>query len=122
MNQFCMYCLTLTSEVNRLPLRDFFKGIRNGIIAGREIWTVWRVTENLPLEFLQEYRDCVGCMRPCIVMEQNDPTGELAWLFRFDGLMKGGQDLRVMLGIHCCPMLQEVLSEGGLLGQRRMSA
>ena len=42
-------------------------------------------------EFLQECRDCVGRMRPCIVMEPNDPMGELAWSFRFDRLAKGGQ-------------------------------
>ena len=73
-------------------------GTKNGIITGREVWTVWRVTENLPLEFLQECRDCVGRMRPCIVMEQNDPMGELAWSFRFDRLAKGGQGLQVTLG------------------------
>ena len=33
------------------------------------------MTENLPLEFLQECRDCVAHMRPCIVVEQNDPMG-----------------------------------------------
>ena len=30
---------------------------KNGIIGGREVWTVWRVSENLPLEFLQECRE-----------------------------------------------------------------
>ena len=73
------------------------------------------VTENLPLEFLQEYRDCVGRMRPCIVMEQNGLMGELAWLFLFDRLVKGGQGLRVTLGIHCCPVLQEVYQKGAIL-------
>ena len=29
-----------------------FLGTKNGIIAGREVWTLWRVTENLPLEFM----------------------------------------------------------------------
>ena len=41
----------------------------------REVWTVWRVTKNLPLEFLQECCDYVGRMRPWIVVKQNDPTG-----------------------------------------------
>ena len=75
---------------------------------------VWRVTENLPLEFLQECRDCVGHIRPCIVVEQNDPMGELAWSFRFDLLAKGGQGLRVTLGIHCYPALQEVYQKGAV--------
>ena len=88
---------------------------KNGIIAGREVWVVWRVTENLSLDFLQECYDCVGCMRPCIVMEQNDPTYELAWLFQFDSLAKGGQGLRVMLSIHCCPALQGVYQKGAVL-------
>ena len=70
------------------------------------------MTEDLSLEFLQECRDCVGHMRPCIVVEQNDHTDELAWSFRFDRLAKGGQGLRVMLGIHCCPALQEVYQKG----------
>ena len=48
-------------------------------------------------------------------MEQNDPTGELAWSFRFDRLPKGGQGLRVMLGIHCCPALQEVYQKQAVL-------
>ena len=48
-------------------------GAKNGIIKGRKVWTVWRVTENHPLGFVQECRDCVGHMRSCIVMEQNDP-------------------------------------------------
>ena len=48
-------------------------------------------------------------------MEQNDPKDELAWSFRFDSLAKGGQGLRVTLGIHCCPALQGNLSEGGRL-------
>ena len=56
-----------------------------------------------PLEFLHECCDCVGSMRPYIVMEQNDPTGELAWLFRFDLLAKGG---------HCCSTLQEFYQKG----------
>ena len=51
-------------------------------------------------------------MRPCIVGEQNDPTGELAWSFQFDCLVKDGQGLRVMLGIHCYPALQEVYQKG----------
>ena len=42
------------------------------IVRGREVWTLWRVTENLPLKFLQECRDCVGRMRPCIVVEKNE--------------------------------------------------
>ena len=75
------------------------------------------MTENFPLEFLQECRDCVGRMRPCIVVEQNEPTGELAWLFRFDRLVKGNQGLRVMLGSHCCPMLQEVYQKGASSAQ-----
>ena len=54
---------------------SLFWGTKNGVIAGRKIWTVWKVTENLPLEFLQECSDCVGRMRPCIVVEQKDPTG-----------------------------------------------
>ena len=70
------------------------------------------MTENLLLEFLQECRDCVGRMRSYIVLEQNDPTGELSWSFRFDRLAKGGQGLRVTLGIHCCPALQEAYQEG----------
>ena len=49
----------------------------NGVITGREVWTVWRMTEILPIEFLQECHDCAGCLRPCFVMEQNGPTGEL---------------------------------------------
>ena len=53
--------------------------------------------------------------RPCIVVEQNDPTGELAWLFRFDCLANGGQDLRIMLCIHCCPTLQEIYEKGAIL-------
>ena len=40
---------------------------------------------------------------------------ELAWPFRFDRLVKGGQGLRVMLGIHCCPVLQEVYQKGAIL-------
>ena len=31
--------------------QSLFQGTKNGVIAGREVWTVWRVTENLPLEF-----------------------------------------------------------------------
>ena len=30
-------------------------------------------------------------LRPCIVVEQNDPTGELPWSLRFDRLTKDGQ-------------------------------
>ena len=45
-------------------------------------------------------------MRPYFVLEQNDPTGELA---------NGGQGLRVTLGIHCCPALQEVYQKGAVL-------
>ena len=70
-----------------------------------------------PTEFLQECHDCVGRMRPCIIVEHNDPMDELAWSFWFDYTAKCGQGLRVMLGIHCCPVLQEVY-----LDQRRMSA
>ena len=44
----------------------------------------------------------------CIVVEQNDPTGELAFSFQFNHLVKGGQGLRVTLGIHCCPVQLEV--------------
>ena len=54
---------------------DPFLGDQNGLIAGREVRTVWRVTEHLSLESLPEYRDCVGRMRPGIVVEPNDPTG-----------------------------------------------
>ena len=54
-----------------------FYGIKNGVIAEREVWTVWRVTKNLPLEFLQECRDCVGCMKPCIII-----TGREIWAER----------------------------------------
>ena len=43
------------------------------------------------------------------------PTGELAWLFRFNRLKKVGQDLRVTLGIHCCPVLQGVYQKGAVL-------
>ena len=43
------------------------------------------------------------------------PTDELAWLFRFDHLVKGGQGLRVTLGIHCCPVMQEVYKKGAVL-------
>ena len=43
------------------------------------------------------------------------PTGELAWSFRFDHLMKGGQGLQVTLGVHCCPVLQEVCKKGAVL-------
>ena len=91
-----------------LAPQSLFSGTKNGVIAGREVWVVWRVTENLPLEFLQECRDCIGRMRPCIVVEQNGPTGELVWSFRFYRLAKDGQGVRVTLGIHCCPALQEV--------------
>ena len=48
--------------------QSLFYRTKNGVITGREVWTVWRVTENLPHEFLQVCRDCVGHMRPCIVM------------------------------------------------------
>ena len=51
-------------------------------------------------------------MRPCTVVEQNDPTSELGWSFRFDRLAKGGQGLRVTLGI---PALQEVYQKGAIL-------
>ena len=74
--------------------------------------------QNLPLDFLQECCDCVNCMRLCIVLEWNDSMGVLAWSFRFDHLVKGGHGLQVMLGIHYCAILQEVLSEGCHLGQR----
>ena len=39
-----------------------FLGDQNGVIAGREVWTVWRVTENLPLEFLLAFSH-VTCTR-----------------------------------------------------------
>ena len=74
-------------------LQRLFQGSKNGIIAGREVWTVWGVTENLPLEFLQECCDSVDHMRPCVVVEQNNPMGELAWSFRFDRLAKSGKGL-----------------------------
>ena len=61
-------------------------------------------------------RDCVSRMSPCIVVEQNDPTGEFAWSFRFVRLAKGDQGLRVTLGIHCCPALQEVYEKGAVFG------
>ena len=61
--------------------QSLFYGITNGVVAGREVWTVWRLTEKLPLEFLEDFYDCVGRMRPCIVVEQNDPMSELAWSF-----------------------------------------
>ena len=54
-------------------------------------------------------------MRPCIVVEQKDQTGELAWSFRFERLAKCGQGLRVTLGIHCCPALQEVYQKRTIL-------
>ena len=54
-------------------------------------------------------------MRPCIVVEQNDPTCELVCSFRFDRLANGGQGLRVTQDILCCPALQEVLSEWAVL-------
>ena len=60
-------------------------------------------------------------MRPCIVVEQNDPTGELAWSFRFDSLANGGQGLRVTLGIHCCPALQEVFQKGPHWSKKNVS-
>ena len=77
--------------------------------------------KNLPFEFLQEYHDCVGCMRSCIVVEKNDPTGGLACSFRFDRLAKGGQGLRVTQGIHCCPMLQEVYQKGPSWSKKNVS-
>ena len=73
------------------------------------------MTENLAYEFLQECRVCVGRMRPYIVVKQNDPTGEFGWLFRFDRLAKGDQGLQVTLGIHYCPMLQEIYQKGAVL-------
>ena len=73
------------------------------------------MTENLPLEFLQECRDCVGRMRPSIVVEQNDPMGELPWSLRFNHLAKDGQGFQVMLGIHLYPALQEVYQKGAIL-------
>ena len=73
------------------------------------------MTENLQLEFLQECLDCVGRMRPYIVVEQNEPMGELAWSFRFDCLVKGVQGLQVMLCIHCYPALKEVYQKGAVL-------
>ena len=59
--------------------QSLFYGNKNVVIAGREVWTIWRVTENLPYDFLKDCRDCVGRMRPCTVVEQNHPLGELAW-------------------------------------------
>ena len=44
MNQFRTFCLTSSSEANRLSLRAFFMEPKNGVIAWREVWTVWRVT------------------------------------------------------------------------------
>ena len=41
--------------------------------------------------------------------------GELAWSFQFDCLVNGGQGLRVILGIHCYPALQEVNQKGAIL-------
>ena len=49
------------------------------------------------------------------MVEQNDPTGELVWSFRFDRLAKGCQGLRVTLGIHCCPELQKVYQKEPVL-------
>ena len=61
--------------------QSLFKGTKNGVITGRKVWNVWGVAENLPFEFLQECLDCVGRIRLCIVVEQNDPMGEIAWSF-----------------------------------------
>ena len=91
--------------------QSLFQGTKISIITGGEVWTVWRLTKNLPLEFLQDCHDCVGHMRPCIVVEQNDPKGELAWSFRFDRLVKGAQGLQVTL-LSCTA---GSLSEGAVL-------
>lgn len=91
--------------------QSLFLGTKNGVIAEREVWTVWRVTENLPLQFLHVCRNRISRMRPCIVMEQC----ELAWSLSFYRLMKGGQDLQVMLDIHYYPVLQEVLQKETVL-------
>ena len=32
--------------------QSLFQGTKTGVIAGREVWTVWRGTENLPLDFM----------------------------------------------------------------------
>ena len=112
---FARVLLDVVVRGESFALRALFMRPKNGVITGGEIWTVWRMIKNLPLEFLQECSDCVGRVRLCIVAEQNDPTGELAWLFRFDRLAKGGQGLREKLGIHCCPALQEVYLKGAVL-------
>ena len=54
-------------------------------------------------------------MRPCIVVEQSDPTGEFPWSLRFDHLVKDGQGFQVMMGIHFYPTLQEVYQKGAIL-------
>ena len=67
-NQLRTYCLTSSSEVNRLHLRAFL---------GDQTWRNRRERcldymegdRELPLEFLRECHDCVGRMRPCIVVE-----------------------------------------------------
>ena len=79
------------------------------------------MSEYLSLKFQHECHDCVGHMRLCTVVEQNDPTCELAWSFRFDCLAKGGQGLREMLGIHCCPALQEVYQKGPSWSKKNVS-
>ena len=110
-----MYCLTSLSETNHLPPQSHFQGTKSGVIAGREIWTVWTVTENLPLEFLQECRNLCWPYEALHCREAVCPHGWASWSFRFDRLAKGGQGLRVTLGIHCCPALQEVYQKGAVL-------
>ena len=47
------------------------------------------------------------------------PGVSLPGSYDFNSLAKGDQGLRVKLGIHCCPMLQEVYQKGACLGQKK---
>ena len=42
-----------------------FYGAKNGVIAGREVWTVWRVTDNLLFKFLLDLSH-VTCTRDAV--------------------------------------------------------
>ena len=77
-------------------------------IAGREVRSVWRVVQYIPLEFLQKHFGDVHRMGLRVVVEQAHAVLQHSPLFVLNGSSKLCQCVTICSGINCCARRHEV--------------